>query len=224
MKITKSQLKQIIEEELTEVRLDTQGTTAGKVQKAGNYATAGAIALGTLMGGPAAPVTGALAGTAAMFINSMANKVWTNHKMKSVKATERMLVMAADKILSAAVEKGLDEQEIVKAISDDIKERIGNVPVDTVKMLRFEEYEVDKAPGSAGAKAAVKDALKELDLFGEDTTIHKVKRVTDFATSPVASIKKLGDPDKYFSESVKKITKGQLKQIIKEELSATLNT
>ena len=220
MKITKTQLKKIVEETLTEVRLDTQGTTAGKVQKAGNYAVAGAMAIGTMMGGPAAPVTGALAGSAAMFINSVANKVWTNRKMKSVEATERHLVVAADKILSAALDKGLDEQEIVKAISDDIKERIGNVPVDTVKMLRFEEYEVDKAPGSAGAKAAVKNALKELGLFGENTMVDKVKRVADFATSPVKSIKNLGDPSKYFSESVKKITKGQLKQIIKEELSS----
>ena len=209
MKITKTQLKKIVEETLTEVRLDTQGTTAGKVQKAGNYAVAGAMAIGTMMGGPAAPVTGALAGSAAMFINSVANKVWTNRKMKSVEATERHLVVAADKILSAALDKGLDEQEIVKAISDDIKGRIGNVPVDTVKMLRFEEYEVDKAPGSAGAKAAVKNAM-----------VDKVKRVADFATSPVKSIKNLGDPSKYFSESVKKITKGQLKQIIKEELSS----
>ena len=220
MKITKTQLKKIVEETLTEVRLDTQGTTAGKVQKAGNYAVAGAMAIGTMMGGPAAPVTGALAGSAAMFINSVANKVWTNRKMKSVEATERHLVVAADKILSAALDKGLDEQEIVKAISDDIKERLKNVPVDTVKMLRFEEYEVDKAPGSAGAKAAVKNALKELGLFGENTMVDKVKRVADFATSPVKSIKNLGDPSKYFSESVKKITKGQLKQIIKEELSS----
>mgnify|MGYP003123770990 CR=1 FL=1 len=217
MKITKTQLKQIVQETLTEVRLDTKGTTAGKVQMAGNILTGAAFIIGAPFGGVGAPVAGGIAAA----INSMANKFWTSRKMKSVEVTERHLVIAADKILSAAIDKGLDEQEIVKAISDDIRARLENVPVNTVKMLRFEEYEVDKAPGSAGAKAAVKNALEELGLFGKDTAAHKVKRVTDFVTSPVKSIKNLGDPSKYLSESGKKISKSQLKQIVKEELSKT---
>ena len=219
MKITKTQLKQIVQETLTEVRLDTQGTTAGTVQKIGSGAVGVATVAASILG---TPIAGGVVATGGAWLNNMANKFWSNRKLSDVKLTEKMLVMAADKILSAANEKGLDEQEIVKAISDDIKERLKNVPVDTVKMLRFEEYEIDKTSGSAGAKAAVKDALKDQGLFGKDTAMHKVKRGVDVITSPAASIKKLGDPTKYLSESGKKITKSQLKQIIKEELSVVL--
>jgi len=217
MKITKTQLKQIVQETLTEVRLNTKGTTAGKVQKIGTGAVGLATVAASIFG---TPVVGGVVMTGGAWLNNMANKFWSNRKLSDVKFTERMLVVAADKILSAAIDKGLDEQEIVKAISDDIKERLKNVPVDTINMLRFEEYEVDKAPGSAGAKEAVKGALKDQGLFGKDTAVHKIKRVTDFATSPATAIKSLGNPSNYLSESVKKITKNQLKQIIKEELSS----
>ena len=221
MRITKSQLKEIIKEELVEVR-----TFDPRTDKMGGVGTVAGATIGGLLGSlffgfGAAP--GAAAGAmAGGWIGGMpASKQQTKILAKLSKqiATEESL-MAALHLLPASQ----DPNQVVDWLEERLKE--SELSEKEKKMLRFDESAL-RAASPFGEDSPATDniisILARYEILDPNSMSVKMRKAWE-KMNPLGHLKKLGDDEAWFSENTAmKVTRARLKELIKEELEAVLN-
>jgi hypothetical protein len=204
MKLTREQLKKIIQEELEEVKSQAwKGSVAG----------GGMITLGGVL---SATGVGAVAGAPLMAVGGAVlavDKLLQNHFISKLPFDEQGIVKLADTM----VDQGESPEEIGKALAAKLEGVKGH--------FKFLESAIRDAEGSPSGKKAVTLALKtsgHLQPDVSDTATKISQKVTDIAGSIAdapGSAWKAGKKALGMAEQ-KRLTREQLKKIIIEELGA----
>jgi uncharacterized protein YcfJ len=221
MKITTKRLKEIIKEELAEIR-----TYDSHTDKIGGIATVAGATIGGLLGfvvGGVGAIPGAAVG--ATLGGWLGKKPAEKQQTKILAKLSKQ--MATEESLMAAVEHGPTSQD-PKTVMAWLDERLKESELSDKekKMLRFDESALRDASPFGEDSPATDNIISILARYGildPNSMGVKIRKGIEKMSIPT-QIKKLGDDEAWLSESTTmKVTTKRLKQIIKEETEATLS-